>query len=649
MTRRFWISLVLAIPVAFMGMHDRVPSRRMQWLELALTTPVVIWGGWPFFERAWRSIVNRSLNMFTLIALGTGAAYLYSLSAVALVKAGLPLYFESAAVITTLVLLGQVLELRARANTSIAIQDLLNLAPPVAHRILEGVEENVAVEKVKVGDLLRVRPGEKVPVDGIVIQGAGAVDESMVSGEALPVEKTSGDHVIGGTLNGMGSLVMRAERVGEGTLLAQIVRLTVQAQRSKAPVQRLADRASSWFVPMVLGAALVTFIAWFFWGPSPKLAHALGNAVAVLIIACPCALGLATPMAIMVGTGRGAKAGVLIRDAEALEIMAKVDTLVIDKTGTLTEGHPRVRILHALAGTSEEEMLRLAAGLELLSEHPLASAVVKAAMDRHIAPAVATDFQARPGQGVVGKVEGREVMLGQAAFLEALGIDPAFIRAVSAVAKGEVLTVIAVAINKEPAGWISVADPIKPSAAHTLKRLRQEGLRIVMATGDQRAIAESVAKDLTIEEVQAEALPADKAKIVKRLQVAGRIVAMAGDGVNDAPALAQANVGIAMGTGTDIAMESGGITLVKGDLEGILRARILSRATLRNIRQNLFFAFVYNALGVPIAAGALYPFFGILLSPMLAAAAMSLSSVSVIANALRLRSLSLDRGGGELV
>ncbi len=657
MSRRFWISLFLSLPVTFLATHSMQPPRWMQWFELTLTTPIVLWGGWPFFERAWRSILNRSLNMFTLIAMGIGTAYLYSLSAVALAKADLPLYFESAAVITVLVLLGQVLELRARARTSRALKELLNLAPRFARLLQTGGQEiDLPVEKVQVGDLIRVRPGEKVPVDGIVVEGASAIDESMVTGEPLPAEKVTGDRVTAGTLNGTGSFVMRAERVGEGTLLAQIVRLVSQAQRSKAPIQRLADQVSSWFVPSVVGVALVTFAVWALWGPAPRFPHALVNAVAVLIIACPCALGLATPMAILVGTGRGAKAGILIRDAEALEVLAKVDTLVIDKTGTLTEGKPRVREVHALAGTSEEEILRLAAGLESASEHPLASALLRAAAERHLIPGLVTDFRATPGKGIQGRVDNRNVALGNEGFLKELGIPHPELRSPSPF-KGEglgegwsgTLTVVSIAIDGELAGWISISDPLKPSAKAALGRLREEGLSIILATGDRRANAEAVANDLGIEEIHAEILPSGKAEIVKKLQSEGRVVAMAGDGVNDAPALAQADVGIAMGTGTDVAIESGGITLVKGDLEGILLARILSRATLWNIRQNLFFAFVYNTIGVPVAAGALYPFFGILLSPIFASAAMSLSSVSVIANALRLRRLPLDRGGGEFL
>ena len=640
MTRRFWAGAVLALPVLVLDMKTMSAWRYAPWIELACATLIVFWGGGPFFERAWASVISRSLNMFTLIAMGTGAAYLYSVAALLAGPDSAPLYFESASVITVLVLLGQVLEERARAKTSGALKDLLNLAPRFARVIRDGeAEADRPIGEIQVGDSLRVRPGEKVPVDGIVLEGASAIDESMVSGEPLPAEIVAGDRVTGGTLNGTGSFVMRAERVGEGTLLAQIVRLVSQAQRSRAPVARLADRVSAYFVPAVLAAALVTFIVWAALGPAPKFPHALASAVAVLIIACPCALGLATPVAIVIGTGSAAKAGVLFRDAGALEALTGIDTLVIDKTGTLTEGKPHVRDVHALAGTSEEEILRLASGLELASEHPLASALIKAAVQRHIAPAAVTDFENRPGLGVMGTVDGRRVALGQTAFLKELGVDPDFIRAAGEAAQTSVLTVIGVLFDRQPAGWITVSDPLKPTAAKTLDRLRQDGLRIVMATGDRRFTAEAVAKDLGLKEFYADVLPAGKAEIVKRLQAEGRTVAMAGDGVNDAPALAQANVGIAMGTGTDIAMESAAVTLVKGDLEGILRARKISRATLWNIRQNLFLAFLYNTLAIPIAAGALYPRYGLLLSPVVASAAMGLSSLSVIANALRLRHL----------
>jgi Cu+-exporting ATPase len=642
MTRRFWISAIGTLPVVYLGMRYMHPGAALKWIELALATLVVFWGGWPFFERARQSILHRSPNMFTLIALGTGASYFFSLIVILTGATQLPLYLESAAGITTLVLLGQMLELRARANTSNALRELLALAPPFAHRVQEEREENIPLKEVQVGDFLRVRPGEKIPTDGIILQGASAVDESMVSGESLPVEKTSGDRVTGGTLNGMGSFIMRAERVGEGTLLSQIVRLVAEAQRSKAPMQRLADRVSAFFVPTVVGVAGVTFFVWLLWGPAPKISFALVNAVSVLIIACPCALGLATPMAIMVATGRGAQAGILIRDAEAIEKLAHVDALVIDKTGTLTEGNPLVRSVHALAGSSEEELLHLAAGLELSSEHPVATAIVKAALERKIPPGVSTQFEARPGLGVLGKVDGHVIAIGQAEFLKDLGIDASFMREPSEAKRGEVLSVIGVAVDREPAGWITVVDPIKPSAREALRMLRHSGIRLVMATGDRKSVAEAVAKELEIEEVHWGVLPADKAMLVKRLQIEAQTVAMAGDGVNDAPALAQADVGIAMGTGTDIAIESGQITLVKGDLEGILRALKLAKATLWNVRQNLFLAFVYNTLSVPIAAGVLYPHFGILLSPVLASAAMSASSVSVITNALRLRRLPLS-------
>ena len=640
MTRRFWASFVLTLPVAILAMASEHPSRSAALVELSLTTPIVFGGGWVFFVRAWRSIVNRTLNMFTLIALGTGAAFLYSL-VVFFRSSTLPLYFESAAVITTLVLFGQVLELRARSRTSSALKELLSLAPPFARVIRDGMETDIAREDIQVGDLIRVRPGEKVGVDGIVVDGAGAIDESMVTGEALSAGKAVGDRVTGGTVNGSGSLVIRAERVGAGTLLSQIVILVARAQKSRAPLQRLADRVSAWFVPTVLLAAMTAFVFWLSWGPEPKWSYALVNAVAVLIIACPCALGLATPMAIMVGTGRAARAGVLFRDAEALERLASVDTLVIDKTGTLTEGKPRVQEVHALACTNEEDLLRFAAALELASEHPLAVAVLKAAVERHVAPAVADDFEYKPGLGVSGRVEGHEVAVGQAHFLKEQGVDPEFIRTTGRAGEEAILSVIGILIDRQPAGWMTVSDPIKVSAAPTLRRLEEEGLHILMATGDRRATAESVAHRLGITGVYPEVLPAGKADIVEKLQAEGHRVAMAGDGINDSPALAQADVGIAMGTGADIAMESAGVTLVKGDLEGILRAREISRATVWNIRENLFFAFVYNALGAPLAAGALYPRFGILLSPMIASAAMSFSSVSVIANALRLRRLSL--------
>jgi Cu+-exporting ATPase len=660
MTRRFWWSTALALPVLLLAMSEMLPGQPVQhalgarlinWVQLALATPVVLWGGWPFFVRGWASLVNRSPNMFTLIATGTGTAYVYSVAAV-LFPGLFPesfrghggevaVYFEAAAVITALVLLGQVLELRARSRASGAIRALLSLAPKTARRLAaDGAEEDVPLEAAQPGDRLRVRPGEKVPVDGVVLEGASAVDESMVTGEPLPAEKTPGSRVTGGTVNGTGSFVMRAERVGSETLLAQIVRMVSEAQRSRAPIQRLADAVSSYFVPAVVLVAVLTFAVWGVWGPAPRMAYALVNAVAVLIIACPCALGLATPMSIMVGTGRGATAGVLIRNAEALEVLERVDTLVVDKTGTLTEGRPRLASVVA-EGTDERELLRLAAGLERASEHPLAAAILAGARERGVEPAAAADFQSHTGKGVRGRVDGREVALGTAAFVAELGIatDALAGRADALRQKGQ--TVVFVAVDGRAAGLLGVADPVKGSTREALRRLHKEGVRVVMLTGDSRATAEAVARELGIDEVVAEVLPEEKGAVVKRLQAEGRVVAMAGDGINDAPALAQAQVGIAMGTGTDVAMESAGVTLVKGDLRGIARARRLSRATMRNIRQNLLFAFAYNTLGVPVAAGVLYPFFGVLLSPMMASAAMTFSSVSVIGNALRLRKVQL--------
>jgi Cu+-exporting ATPase len=628
-----------------------VPGGRLPGTELLLATPVVLWGGWPFFQRGWTSVVNRSTNMFTLIAMGTGAAFVYSVAATLLpqifpasfldIGGTPPVYFEAAAAITTLVLLGQVLELRARSRTGAAIRALLDLAPRMARVLREGTEQDIPLDQVRAGDRLRVRPGEKVPVDGVVLEGSSTVDESMITGESMPVGKRSGSQVIGATVNGTGSLVMRAERVGSDTLLAQIVQLVSRAQRSRAPIQRLADRVSAWFVPAVIAIAALTFAVWGLWGPQPRLAHALVNAVAVLIIACPCALGLATPIAIMVGTGRGAHAGVLIRNAEALETLEKVDTLVVDKTGTLTEGKPGVVLVAPLPGWEENELLRLAVSLEQGSEHPLAAAVTAAARSRNLKPGEAREFNSHTGRGVSGLVEGRKVLVGNALLLSENGIasDGLMRKAEEQRSSGQ--TVIFVAADGRPAGLIGIADPIKPSTAPTLRQLRDEGLRLVMLTGDSRATAQAVARTLGIEDFEAEILPDKKAEVVQRLQKEGRIVAMAGDGINDAPALAIANVGIAMGTGTDVAMESGGITLVKGDLAGIVRARRLSQATMRNIRQNLFFAFLYNSLGVPVAAGVLYPFFGLLLSPILAAAAMSFSSVSVITNSLRLRKIEL--------
>jgi Cu+-exporting ATPase len=661
MTRRFWTSLALTVPVVLLAMGDLVPGldpRRLLpgrvtiWLQLLLATPVVLWGGWPFFQRGWASIVNRSLNMFTLIAIGVGTAYGYSVVATLLpglfpdsfrVHGGeVGAYFEAAAVITTLVLLGQVLELRARSQTSQAIKALLGLAPKTARRIREdGSEEDVSLDQVRPGDKLRVRPGEKVPVDGIVLEGTSAVDESMVTGEPIPVEKTTGNRVTGATVNGTGSFVMRAERVGSETLLAQIVRMVSEAQRTRAPIQRLADAVSAYFVPAVVAVAAVTFVAWGLAGPEPRMAYALVNAVAVLIIACPCALGLATPMSIMVGTGRGATAGVLIKNAEALEVLEKVDTLVVDKTGTLTEGKPRLTSVAPLPGRDEGEMLRLAASLERGSEHPLAAAIVAEAQARGLALSEADGFQSLTGKGVVGKVNGRAVALGNRKLFEELAVDASPLIDPAERLRKDGQTVMLVAVDGKPAGLLGVADPIKASTPEAIQMLHEEGMRISMLTGDSRTTAEAVARKLGLDGVEAEVLPEQKGEVVKRLQGEGRVVAMAGDGINDAPALAQAHVGIAMGTGTDVAMESAGVTLVKGDLRGIARARRLSRGTMRNIRQNLFFAFIYNMLGVPIAAGVLYPFFGLLLSPIIASAAMTFSSVSVIGNALRLRRLAL--------
>jgi P-type Cu+ transporter len=661
MTRRFWIGLVLTLPLLVFVMGDMLPGQPLRhlipgrfsaWLQLVLATPVVLWAGWPFFQRGWASVVNRSLNMFTLIALGTGMAYVYSVVG-ALAPGAFPvsfrthggevgLYFEAAAVITVLVLLGQVLELRARSQTSSAIRALLGLAPPTARRLgHDGTEEDVPLEQVQVGDRLRVRPGEKVPVDGVVLEGRSAVDESMVTGESIPLEKTSGSRVIGGTVNGTGGFVMRAERVGSETLLAQIVHMVGEAQRSRAPIQRLADVVSSWFVPAVVLVAVASFVAWAVWGPEPRLAYGLVNAVAVLIIACPCALGLATPMSIMVGTGRGALAGVLIRNAEALEILEKVDTLVVDKTGTLTEGRPRLRAVVPVAGADEGEVLRLAASVEVGSEHPLASAIVEGAEARGIKPVAADDFRSVTGKGVVARVGGHAVALGNVALMREIGVDPGVAFARADELRGDGQTVMFVARDGRLIGLVGVADPIKESASEALEQLRRAGLTIVMLTGDSRRTAEAVAARLSITHVEAEVLPERKIEVVRDLRAKGHKVAMAGDGVNDAPALAAADVGIAMGTGTDVAMQSAGVTLVKGDLRGIVRARRLSRATMRNIRQNLFFAFVYNALGVPIAAGVLYPWTGLLLSPIIASAAMTFSSVSVIANALRLRRIQL--------
>jgi Cu+-exporting ATPase len=660
MSRRFWRSAALAAPLLALMVADVLPGRLghslmaspgVRWIELALATPVVLWGGWPFFERGWASIVSRHLNMFTLIALGVGAAYGYSVVAT-LAPALFPpsfrtagtvaVYFEPAAVITVLVLLGQVLELKARSRTSAAIRSLLGLAPKTARRVaLDGLEIDIPLEEVHVGDHLRVRPGERVPVDGLVVNGATTVDESMVTGEPMPVEKTKGASLTGGTINGTGSIVMEAQRVGSDTLLAQIVRMVSEAQRSRAPIQRLADAVSAWFVPIVMAVAVLTFVVWSWLGPEPRMAHALVNAVAVLIIACPCALGLATPMSIMVGTGRGAEVGVLIRDATALEVLEQVTTLVVDKTGTLTEGRPTLVTVDPIGGYDEAAILSFAAALERVSEHPLAAAVVAGATERRTAIPNVSDFVSTTGKGVAGVVDGHRVAVGNRAQLIALGVDPGALadRAESLRRDGQ--TVLFVAIDGSAAGLLGVADSVKPTTLQAIRELKRDGLTVVMLTGDNRTTADAVARAVGIDRIEADVLPAQKAEVVKRLQQQGERVAMAGDGINDAPALAQADVGIAMGTGTDVAMESAGVTLVKGDLRGIVRARRLSRRTMGNIRQNLFFAFAYNVLGVPIAAGLLYPFAGLLLSPMLASAAMTFSSVSVIANALRLRRVEL--------
>ena len=659
MTRRFRIGALLAAPVFLLAMGDMVFGMglggriNVAWsngLGLALATPIVWWAGWPFFERGWASIVNRSPNMFTLIALGVGAAYVYSAAATLMpgifpegfrVHGVVETYFDTAVVITVLVLLGQVLELRARSQTSAAIKALLGLAPKTARRIRDGVEEDVPLSHVQVGDLLRVRPGEKLPVDGVVVEGRTSVDESMVTGEPVPVEKKSGARVTGGTVNGTGSVVVRAERVGGDTLLAQIVRMVSEAQRSRAPIQKLADQVAAWFVPVVVLIAVLAFGAWSVWGPEPRLAHALVSAVAVLIVACPCALGLATPMAIMVGTGRGAQGGVLIKNAEALERLEDVDTLVVDKTGTLTEGKPKLTQVIPAPGLDEETVLRLAAGLEQGSEHPLAAAIIAGARERKIAIPDATQFESHTGKGVTGLVEGRAVVLGNLALMRDQSIDVGPLEAHADTLRQEGATVMFVGVDRTVAGLVVVTDPIKPSTPEAIELLHREGLRIVMVTGDNRKTAEAVARRLGLDDVRADVLPAQKREIVQQLQREGRRVAMAGDGINDAPALAEATVGIAMGTGTDVAMESASVTLVKGDLRGIARARRLSRATMRNVRQNLFLAFIYNALGVPVAAGVLYPVLGILISPIWASAAMTLSSVSVIGNALRLRRVEL--------
>ncbi|HKC63164.1 MAG TPA: heavy metal translocating P-type ATPase [Pyrinomonadaceae bacterium] len=660
MKRRFWAGVALTIPLLFITMGDVIglhleqfiSLRALSWLELALASPVVLWGGWPFFVRGWQSITGRSLNMFTLIGLGVAVAYIYSLTATLLpnifptsfrdMGGRVPVYFEPAAVIVTLVLLGQVLELKARSQTGAAIRALLGLAPKTARRILEdGTEEDVPLDEVHAGDRLRVRPGEKVPVDGEVVEGSSSVDESMVTGEPMPVEKRKGDRVVGATVNGTGTFVMRAERVGADTLLSRIVQMVSEAQRSRAPIQKLADQVSGYFVPMVLLIAIITFITWALVGPQPRMAYALINAVAVLIIACPCALGLATPMSIMVAMGKGAQAGVLFKNAEAIEVLRKVDTLVVDKTGTLTEGKPKLVSVVTTEGRDERNLLSLAASLERGSEHPLAAAVVSGAKERAAELANVEAFESVTGKGVKGRVEGHSVGLGNMRLLEELGVEAGDLADKAETLRADAETVMFVVIDGRVVGLLGVADPVKQTTAEAVRELHDEGIRIVMLTGDNRTTAGAVAKKLKIDEVLAEVLPDQKAEAVKRLQQGGRMVAMAGDGINDAPALAQAEVGIAMGTGTDVAIESAGVTLVKGDLRGIVRARKLSRATMHNIKQNLFFALIYNTLGVPLAAGVLYPFFGILLSPMIAAAAMSFSSVSVIGNALRLRWLRL--------
>jgi Cu+-exporting ATPase len=656
MTRRFWTSLLLTSPLLVIAMgsmlldvsaHRVLPGAWLAWVELILATPVVVWGGRPFFERGWASIVNRSMNMFTLIAMGTGVAYIYSF--VATIAPGLfppsfrdmsgrpAVYFEAAAAIVTLVLLGQVLELRARSRTGAAIRALLDLAPRTAHLLRDSAEEDVPLDRVQVGDRLRVRPGEKIPVDGVVLEGNSSIDESMITGESLPVEKGPGDRVIGATVNSSGSFIMRAEHVGSETLLAQIIQMVASAQRSRAPIQRLADRVAAWFVPAVIAIAILTFVEWSLFGPEPRFAYAIVNAVAVLIIACPCALGLATPMAIMVGTGRGAHAGVLIKNAETLETLEKVDTLVIDKTGTLTEGKPHVSAVTPMGDFTETQLLRLAASVEQASEHPLAGAIVQAAQERGIALEQPGEFQSYPGKGIAGTVARRRVAIGTPAFMR----DQWLQHGAAPRGTGTTGTVVHVAVDRDYAGAITLTDVVKSSAPAAIGELQREDLEIFMVTGDSRAAAEAVAQQLRIKKFEAGILPGDKCKIIEKLQKDGHIVAMAGDGINDAPALAQANVGIAMGTGTDVAIESAGITLLKGDLAGIVRARKLSRATMRIIRQNLFFAFVYNSIGVPVAAGVLYPYFGVLLSPILAAAAMSFSSVSVITNSLRLRRVKL--------
>jgi P-type Cu+ transporter len=655
MSRRFWVSLVLSIPVFALEMSGHIVNLHMalgqtwsNWVQFLLATPVVLWGGWPFFVRAWQSLLTRHLNMFTLIAMGTGVAWLYSVAAIlwpGLFPPGfrgpdsaVAVYFEAAAVITVLVLLGQLLELRARAQTSGAIRALLDLAPKVARRIRpDGTDEDVSLDVIAVGDRLRVRPGEKVPVDGEVIEGRSPLDESMVTGESMPVTKEVGAKVIAGTLNMTGSFVMRAEKVGRDTMLAQIVQMVAAAQRSRAPIQRLADQVSGWFVPAVLVVAIIAFAAWAWFGPEPRYAYGLVAAVSVLIIACPCALGLATPMSIMVGVGRGAQVGVLIKNAEALESMEKVDTLVVDKTGTLTQGKPKVVVVVTAAGFDENEALRLAASVEKASEHPLALAIVAAAQERALVLSDVSHFDSSTGKGVIGVVHGKQITVGNTRFFKELGIDTGSLEGETEKLRQDGATAMFLAVDGKAAAVIAIADPIKATTAEALKLLAREGVDVVMLTGDNRTTAEAVARRLGIKQVESEVLPDQKSAVVEKLRKQGHVVAMAGDGVNDAPALAAADVGIAMGTGTDVAIESAGITLLKGDLMGIVRARRLSQATMRNIRQNLFFAFIYNAAGVPIAAGALYPFFRILLSPIIAAAAMALSSLSVVGNALRLR------------
>jgi len=659
MTKRFWIGLALALPVVALEMgahlidlHHIISAKLSTWLQFALATPVVLWAGWPFFVRGWQSLRTLKLNMFTLIAMGTGVAWIYSVvatlapnifpAAFQKPEGTVAVYFEAAAVITVLVLLGQVLELRAREQTSGAIKALLKLAPKVARRLsADGSEEEIDLDLVQIQDGLRVRPGDKIPVDGKVVEGRSAVDESMVTGESMPVTKEVGSSVIGGTINQSGSLVITAEKVGSETMLARIVQMVADAQRSRAPIQRMADQVSSWFVPLVIFVAAAAFTAWMIFGPEPRFTYGLVAAVAVLIIACPCALGLATPMSIMVGVGRGAQHGVLIKNAEALERMEKVDTLVVDKTGTLTEGKPSVTEIIAAQGQGEDDLLRLAAGVERASEHPLALAIVAAAQKRGLAIPAVAEFDSPTGKGALGLVEGRRVVIGQDAFLTSLGIDISVLRTRADELRADGATAVYVGVDGKAAGILAIADPIKATTAAALEALKQEGIHVVMLTGDHRTTAEAVARRLGITEVEAQVLPDQKSNVVQRLKAQGRTVAMAGDGVNDAPALAAADVGIAMGTGTDVAMESAGVTLVKGDLTGIVRARRLSQATMRNIRQNLFFAFVYNAAGVPIAAGVLYPMFGLLLSPIIAAAAMALSSVSVIANSLRLRMVKI--------